>query len=67
MIVKATFLGEEESLGFMPGQEYLLQIQLNAGVAYLLIRNAHNIYQRCPYASWAAFLDRWGNVTKQSS
>lgn len=69
MIVTARFIGSLVSLGFVPGQQYTLQVieGAYANGCCLQIRHVDYPYQVVPYSRWATFLDNWAELSKGSA
>lgn len=61
MKVKATFIGQDGSLGFKTGQQYELEVEAYATLGFDQLRIEPS---NCIYESLNAFLNNWSNVTK---
>lgn len=59
MLIKATFKGQDGSLGFVYGKEYIIIVK------GLKIINAANTKQVCQYKNIETFLNNWDNVQRQ--
>jgi hypothetical protein len=58
MRIEATFIGCK-SLGYFPGQEYVLQVLTDNTGKKPYIVEASPPAKRCPYSSWRSFWKNW--------
>ena len=59
--ITATFIGENESMGYEPGREYSLILRHVEG-SPIVIRRIKDNSGRCSYSSMMAFLRNWDNI-----
>lgn len=56
--VRAIFIGEDGSMGFYNGQQYILDVRLSPTAGYV-VADIHRRPTACPYSSIEAILRNW--------
>jgi hypothetical protein len=66
-LVKATFTGEDGSMGYRTGKEYTLKVSgfLGGGSTIKIIPLEKGVFP-CPYAGISTFLKNWNNIQVMS-
>lgn len=65
MIIQATFIGENGSLGYKFGQKYNLAFLVLDGKPVVFDTNhSENGTYLCPYSSFDTLLDNWTDISK---